>query len=284
LEVKDVQNIEIDYTSGSRPFIRVRTEDDIEYMVKLPCKNTSSMLKEFLANQIALESSILTPTGSFLFFEEDDIHNYIQELVDKTKEDKEPIETTLHDLKNSNNQIILFGIEWVMNTIPIPTSDKELYKIFDECETDNLYGIFPFDQLIYNKDRIKRNILICDCGNKKYDIFIIDHDRIFGSRRHIEKLDIIQNNFECTHQWYVEYLFKYIKESSKKEKIHHYIDKLLMINKTSIEDMLNIFCYYCPLGILHSEENKNKIALFLEYRLNNLKVHCLKNLESECYG
>lgn len=287
LKIKNVIHTDIDYTSGSIPFLIALAEDDKLYQIKLPNVHTSSMLKEYIANQVAEKIGNFTPKGVFLrFLVEDELLPMINQIIEysESSASNEPFFTLLKDLKNEKNEVVLFGIEWLTEKEVIINDIEDLYDAFDRCKSDNHYATFAFDQLLVNKDRHIKNILVCTNENESVDTYLIDHDRIFSTRGGIEEFTNIKDIFDCLKNRN-EFLYKYITTEEQKSKILYFAQKIKELEKDDIIEILKVFRDNCPPEIIQHDDVIEKISSFISYRATNIKSACNKNFEEGlCYA
>ncbi len=285
---KNVVNIWVDY-SGSTPFLIVETEDEKSYQVKPPNIYSSAMLKEFISNQLAKGIGDIVPEGVFLSFTTVEkqlipMLNTIKEYSGKLLE--EQYDFIIENLKNDDDEIILFGVEWLGEfTIKIE-DDEDLFYMLDNCSSDNFYSLFPLDLVLVNRDRHTGNILFFTNEIGMIDIYLIDHDRIFSSKEGIEQFYIIKEDFDCLkHYEHDQYkLFNYIDEQNKKEKIMIFANKIQQIKKEDIKKFLRIFKETCPPDIVKYDDVIESISSFISHRCNKIKEACNNNLfGGKCY-
>lgn len=289
VEIKRVRHTEIYSGNCSTPFLIAETNDGRKYQVKVPNENNDAMFKEYIANQIASRIGSLTPNGVFLdFWNVLQLEDMLRQLNELMGTFPDPITTHLDLLKNKNDRIILFGVEWLEEYgfgKHLNLDIDDMYIFFNMCQSGNVYKSFSFDQLLLNHDRHIKNFFPCTTGSEMR-VYLIDHDRIFASKKkNFERIRKFKNDFACKKNSLNEFLYDFIQDISQKNKITDSAIKMRGLLKDDIVNMFEAFQIICPISMFISSDEIDEIADFIVFRANNLELYCKQNLEQGlCYG
>ena len=279
--ITNIDNIQTDIKSGSYPFLIVES-NDIKYQVKLPNYMTSSMINEYIAHKIANNLSCIVPKGVFIKFEISDIEDSIEHILIAEKYKALFKDYDIDLLKNTNGEIILYGIEWISNKLHAE-NNLEFIEYVNLTNSNNFYSIYSYDLYLHNHDRHLKNLLFYqnDLGN--FVTILIDHDRIFGTNEGIERITELESNFDCIKKSSNAYLYEFITTEKQKASIIQYSYEIENLKDSTIEDIFVDYLKNCNHNMLQYNDVKESIKKFLLIRKNNIVDACKIN-EGYCYG
>jgi len=279
--ITNIDNIQTDIKSGSYPFLIVES-NDIKYQVKLPNYMTSSMINEYIAHKIANNLSCIVPKGVFIKFEISDIEDSIEHILIAEKYKALFKDYDIDLLKNTNGEIILYGIEWISNKLHAE-NNLEFIEYVNLTNSNNFYSIYSYDLYLHNHDRHLKNLLFYqnDLGN--FVTILIDHDRIFGTNEGIERITELESNFDCIKKSSNAYLYEFITTEKQKASIIQYSYEIENLKDSTIEDIFVDYLKNCNHNMLQYNDVRESIKKFLLIRKNNIVDACKIN-EGYCYG
>ncbi len=279
--ITNIDNIQTDIKSGSYPFLIVES-NDIKYQVKLPNYMTSSMINEYIAHKIANNLSCIVPKGVFIKFEISDIEDSIEHILIAEKYKALFKDYDIDLLKNTNGEIILYGIEWISNKLHAE-DNLEFIEYVNLTNSNNFYSIYSYDLYLHNHDRHLKNLLFYqnDLGN--FVTILIDHDRIFGTNEGIERITELESNFDCIKKSSNAYLYEFITTEEQKASIIQYSYEIENLKDSTIEDIFVDYLKNCNHNMLQYNDVRESIKKFLLIRKNNIVDACRIN-EGCCYG
>jgi len=281
--IDDIDNIRIDTTSGSNPFLIVEINNK-NYQVKLPNYETSSMINEYIAHQIAINLSCIVPNGVFIKFEESDIKDSLEQIKQSNKFKFLYNDYDMSSIQNVDKEIILFGIEWIENTSLCAEDKEEFFEYLELTDNnDSFYSLYSYDLYLHNQDRHIKNILFYQNSDGSHIVTLIDHDRILGSNEGIGRLTELRDDFCCIKNMLNSYLYEYIRSDVQKEYILKYSKEIEKLEDLIIKNIFIDYLKNCTDNIKGFRHIKNYIEEFLIYRKDFIVDSCKKQ-EGNCYG
>lgn len=280
-----VKHMRVDLESGSFPFFVVTVEDGTQYQIKLPNYETTSMLNEYIAHQIADNVSCRVPKGDFILFTDEDVEFGLDQILESSHQSKIIYQDyNLSQIKNEDGQIILFGIEFMLDKVIIPEDVDEFYYYLESSSVDNeFYSLYSYDLFLHNHDRHCKNLMFRTEDGETYVSLLIDHDRIFGTNAGIERLSELKEDFDCIKGPMNSFLYSMITTDEQKNLIHIYSKDIESLKTITLKNIFDSFLNNCHPSILEHKDVKDEIINFLEFRKNGI-VDAIEGNYETCYG
>lgn len=280
-----IESIRVDVKSGTFPFAVVTMQDGVKYQVKLPNYETTSMLNEYIAHEVANNISCRVPQSSFILFQIEEIEYILEMILNSSHKYKNLYENYNFDqIKNEKGEFILFGIEYLEDKVIIPEDVDEFQFYFEELNDDSFYSLYSYDLYLHNHDRHCGNLMFQSDNGRKYVSLLIDHDKIFGSDSGIERLSELKNDFNCIRNIKNEFLYTIITNTEQIDLITKYSKDIEAIENRNIDNIFKCFLEKCNRSILKYEAAQSSIIDFLLYRKSKI-VNVFEEQEYEvCYG
>lgn len=276
-----VKDIRVDTSSGTFPFIVATVEDGSKYQVKLPNYETYSMTNEYIANKIANNISCRVPKSNFLLFDESNILFALKLILDSKNLYKNIFaDYDIKKLMNTNNDIVLFGIEFLEDKVVIPEDEDEFNLYFEKNNDKQFYSLYSFDLYLHNHDRHCKNIMF----KSNEDIYLlIDHDKIFGTDSGLQRFQELIDDFGCIRNPKNEFLYRIIKTEEQKRLIISYSKEIEQIKDENIENIFNDYLDKSNKSLYNFKNEEKFVSEFLKYRKTKIVFALEKNCE-DYYG
>jgi len=285
-KVFDAVNIITDTSSGSNPFLIVEASNGKNYQVKLSNYETTSMMNEYIAYQVAYNISVNNLDATFIKFSQKQIDDSIEHMIETMTRRQLLLYNYKNysddNLKNDNDEIILFGIEYINYAI-IAENKDEFMEYLKISNNENFYALYSYDLYLHNHDRHISNLLFYQNDNGNFISILIDHDRIFGTNMGISRISDLKTNFDCLSNGENSHLYRCIQKNNQKALIKKNAKAIEEINDVEIDNILSSYLNKCNKSILRHIDVQNTIIDFLKYRKKYIFKAC-QDHEENCYG